>query len=101
MGKEIITEKGKEGFYINTLFKFKDEFKSHLEKSMEMGRSFIVPDYQRKPLPLFLLWKGIYFVTQKYPEYKYLIGPASISSMYSNNARILMIEYLKRRNNFV
>ncbi len=100
MGKEIITEKGKEGFYINTLFKFKDEFKSHLEKSMEMGRSFIVPDYQRKPLPLFLLWKGIYFVTQKYPEYKYLIGPASISSMYSNNARILMIEYLKRYHNW-
>ncbi len=101
MGKEIIDAKGKEGFYINSLFKFKTEFESYLVKSMEMGRSFVVPDYQRKPLPLFLLWKGIYFVTQKYPDYKYLIGPASISSLFSNNSKILMIEYLKRHHSWL
>jgi len=100
MGEEIIKSKGFDGFYINSLFKFHKEFESYLGKSMEMGRSFIVPDYQRKPLPLFLLWKGIYFVTQKYTQYKYLIGPASISSLYSTNARILIIEYLKRHHNW-
>ncbi len=78
MGADILSKKGIDGFYINTLFTLDDTFKSYLSLSMEMGRSFIVPDYQRKALPLFLLWKGIYHVTQKYPEYKYLIGPASI-----------------------
>lgn len=96
MGADILKNKGVEGFYISTLFKFDDRFKTYLVKSLEMGRSFIVPDYQRKPLPLFLLWKGIYFVTKRFPDYKYLIGPASISSMYSLNAKILLIEYLKK-----
>ncbi|MCK9499117.1 MAG: GNAT family N-acetyltransferase [Bacteroidales bacterium] len=96
MGKHIIEKYGKNGFYLNTLFKFNQGFDKYLEKSMEMGRSFIVQEYQKKTLPLFLLWKGIYFVTQKYPEYKYLIGPASISSIYSENSKILIIEFLKR-----
>lgn len=96
IGKPILEKFGKKGFYLNTLFKFQNGFEEYLEKSMEMGRSFIVPEYQRRTLPLFLLWRGIYFVTQKYPEYKYLIGPASISSIYSENAKILMIEFLKR-----
>jgi len=100
MGAEIMQEKGISGFYLNTLFEMNDSFKYYLEKSMEMGRSFIVPDYQRKPLPLFLLWKGIYFVTQRYPDYKYLIGPASISSLYSDNAKVLIVEYLKRNHNW-
>lgn len=98
MGAEILQGKGISGFYLNTLFTIKENFKPYLEKSMEMGRSFIVPEYQRKPLPLFLLWKGIYFVTQKYQHYKYLIGPASISSIYSHNAKILIVEYLKRNH---
>ncbi|HOZ30718.1 MAG TPA: lysophospholipid acyltransferase family protein, partial [Bacteroidales bacterium] len=100
MGADIIKEKGISGFYLNTLFDFKEEFQEHLKKSMEMGRSFIVPEYQRKPLPLFLLWKGIYHVTQRFPEYKFLIGPASISSLYSSNAKILIVEYLKRNHNW-
>ncbi|HNQ67734.1 MAG TPA: GNAT family N-acyltransferase [Bacteroidales bacterium] len=100
MGADIIKDKGIAGFYLNSLFEFKDDFKSYLGKSMEMGRSFIVPEYQRKPLPLFLLWKGIYHVTQKFPDYKYLIGPASISSLYSDNAKILIVEYLKRNHNW-
>ena len=100
IGLDILKEKGGDGFYINTLFKLKKDFIPYLEKSMEMGRSFIVQQYQRKALPLFLLWKGIYFVTQKYPQYKYLIGPVSISSLYSENSKILMIEYLKRKHHW-
>ncbi|MFQ3579483.1 MAG: lysophospholipid acyltransferase family protein, partial [Bacteroidales bacterium] len=96
LGKEILDKFGFNGFYLNSLFKFNPQFEKILSKSMEMGRSFIVSQYQRRPLSLFLLWKGIYQVTQKYPEYKYLIGPASISSEYSLNSQILMVEYLKR-----
>lgn len=98
MGEEILKQNGVEGFYINSLFSLQEKFKPYLQKSLEMGRSFIVPSYQRKALPLFLLWKGIYHVTQKYPHYKYLIGPASISNLYSDNSKILIIEYLKQKH---
>jgi putative hemolysin len=98
MGEEILKKHDLTGFYINSLFTFSDEIKPYLQKSMEMGRSFIVSEYQRKPLPLFLLWKGIYHVTQKYPQYKYLIGPASISNLYSDNSKTILIEYLKRNH---
>jgi putative hemolysin len=98
MGEEILKQNGVKGFYINSLFSLQEKFKPYLQKSLEMGRSFIVPSYQRKALPLFLLWKGIYHVTQKYPHYKYLIGPASISNLYSDNSKILIIEYLKQKH---
>lgn len=98
MGEEILKQNGVEGFYINSLFSLQEKFKPYLQQSLEMGRSFIVPSYQRKALPLFLLWKGIYHVTQKYPHYKYLIGPASISNLYSDNSKILIIDYLKQRH---
>ncbi len=98
MGTDILSDKGFEGFYMNSLFSFTNDFKPYLGKSMEMGRSFVAPDYQRKALPLFLLWKGIYHVTQKYQDYKYLLGPASISNLYSKNAKALIVEYLKRNH---
>ncbi len=99
MGKEIIDNYGINGFYLNTLFNFKKEFETYLSNSMELGRSFIVQDYQRKTLPLFLLWRGINNVTMMYPDYKYLIGPVSISSLFSTNSKILLLEFLKRNYN--
>lgn len=50
-----------------------------LYESIELGRSFITEEYQRKPLPLFMLWKGILYFLLKNPEYRYLIGPVTIS----------------------
>jgi putative hemolysin len=96
LGNSILKTTGIDGFYVNSLFELKKDFYPYMEKSMEMGRSFIVSEYQRRTLPLFLLWKGIYNVTLRYPEYQYLIGPASISNFYSKHAKILIIEYLKR-----
>jgi len=65
-----------------------------LSESLELGRSFIVKDYQRKPLPLFLLWKGILYFLIKNPEYRYLIGPVSISNQYSNFSKDLIIRFI-------
>ncbi len=94
-GKEIIERYGKKGFYIQSLFKIHDEFIPILEQSIELGRSFIVQDYQRKPMPLFLLWKGILYFLIKNPEYRFLIGPVSISSRFSNFSKGLIINFMK------
>jgi hypothetical protein len=67
-----------------------------LAESIELGRSFIVKEYQRKPLSLFLLWKGIFYYLLKNPEYRYLIGPVSISNDFSSFSRNLIVEFIKR-----
>lgn len=60
-----------------------------------MGRAFITKEYQQKPMPLFLLWKGIVHCTLRFPEHKYLIGGVSISNKFSNFSKSLMIEFMK------
>ncbi len=93
-GREIYDKFGIKGFYTQSLFKMKGGFVETLKQSLELGRSFIVKDYQRKPLPLFLLWKGILYFLLKNPEYRYLIGPVSISNTYSGISKELIIRYI-------
>ena len=94
-GKEILERYGKKGFYIQSLFKIDNGFLPILGQSIELGRSFIVKEYQKKPLPLFLLWKGILYFLIKNPEYRYLIGPVSISSRFSNYSKGVIINFMK------
>ncbi len=95
-GDEIMHEFKVQGFYIRTLFKIKKEFYPILEQSLELGRSFIVKEYQRKPLSLFLLWKGILYYLLKNKEYRYLIGPASISNDFSKFSKSLIISFFQK-----
>lgn len=95
LGKNIYAKYGIEGFYVHTLFKFEPELYDMMNNSIEMGRAFVIKEYQQKPMPLFLLWKGIVHVTLRFPEYKYLIGGVSISNQFSNFSKSLMIEFMK------
>ncbi|NBC83374.1 MAG: GNAT family N-acetyltransferase [Bacteroidetes bacterium] len=96
MGEEIIAQYGTQGFYLKSLFKISKKFTPVLRKSLELGRSFVVSEYQRKPLPLFLLWKGILYFLIKNPGYRYLIGPVSISNDFSKTSRNLMLQFLQK-----
>ena len=95
LGKDIYKRYGIEGFYIQSLFKFEPELYGMMEQTIEMGRAFIIKEYQQKPMPLFLLWKGIVHVTLRYPEHKYLMGGVSISNQFSEFSKSLMIEFMK------
>ncbi|PBJ12888.1 lysophospholipid acyltransferase family protein [Flavobacterium sp. ACN6] len=95
LGSEIYPKYGIEGFYLNDLFRFEPELHDMMHKSIEMGRAFIVKEYQQKPMPLFLLWKGIIHTTLRHPEHKYLLGGVSISNQFSDFSKSLMIEFMK------
>ena len=95
MGSQIFKEHGIDGFYLQDLFGFEPELYGMMSQSIEMGRAYIVKEYQQKPMPLFLLWKGIVHTTLRYPEHKYLIGGVSISNQFSNFSKSLMIEFMK------
>jgi len=95
-GDLILNQFGKTGFYINSLFKIHNDFLPIMSESVELGRSYIATDYQRKRLPLFLLWKGILYYLIKNPQYRYLYGPMSISKDYSNLSKSLIVAFIRR-----
>lgn len=95
MGAEIYKEHGINGFYLQDLFRFEPELHKMMSESIEMGRAFIIKEYQQRPMPLFLLWKGIVHCTLRFPSHKYLIGGVSISNKFSNFSKSLMIEFMR------
>ena len=95
LGSKIFPKYGINGFYLNDLFRFEPELYDMMHKSIEMGRAFIIKEYQQKPMPLFLLWKGIMHTTLRYPEHKFLLGGVSISNQFSDFSKSLMIEFMK------
>ncbi len=98
MGAEIYKKYGIDGFYLQDLFRFEPELHKMMSQSIEMGRAFIIKEYQQRPMPLFLLWKGIVHCTLRFPEHKFLIGGVTISDKFSNFSKSLMIEFM--RSNF-
>jgi putative hemolysin len=99
LGDELYKQYKKNGFYLHTLFKIKKRFSPILKQSLELGRSFIVSEYQRHPYALLLLWKGINrFIEQNNQAYKYLIGPVSISNNFSALSKDLMVDYITQNH---
>jgi putative hemolysin len=95
LGSEIFPKYGMAGFYLNDLFRFESELHEMMQNSIEMGRAFIRKEYQQKPMPLFLLWRGIIHTTLRFPEHKFLLGGVSISNQFSDFSKSLMIEFMK------
>ena len=95
LGSDFFDLYGVNGFYTHSLFRFDPELNTMLRQTIEMGRAFVVGDYQQKPMPLFLLWKGIALTTLHFPEHKYLLGGVSISNQFSDFSKSLMIEFMK------
>lgn len=97
-GDEILTTMGKRGFYIAELFKIKAPFYPILRQGIELGRSWIRKEYQQKPLPLFLLWKGILKYLMMNPQYRYMFGPVSISNSFSKFSKSLIVDFITKNH---
>jgi len=83
---EIVASHGVEGLYSRSLYKFDEKYIHRLGQAVEMGRSFVCPEYQRHPRALDLLWQGIGNWVAKNPEYHTLFGCVSISREHSTRA---------------
>ncbi len=91
----ILKERGLRGLYTSTLFEYRDELFRKVHSSLELGRSFVVPEHQKTYQPLMLLWSGIGRFVIKHPQYRYLFGAVSINSGYLGISRKLIVEFLK------
>ncbi|MBV9495157.1 MAG: lysophospholipid acyltransferase family protein [Acidobacteria bacterium] len=95
---EIVERYGSAGLYTSTLFRYSSRFFEAVGRaSVEMGRSFVRPEYQKSFSPLLLLWKGIGAFVSRNPKYCVLFGPASISNDFHPQSRGLLARYLMER----
>ncbi len=95
-GAHIVERYGIKGFYTSSLFKIGKELHPMFSQGLELGRSFIIQEYQRHRLSLFLLWKGILFYMMSKPHFRFIIGPVSISNSYQDVSKELIIEFIEK-----
>jgi hypothetical protein len=86
---------GARGLYLTSLFEFREPFFKLLGPSLELGRSFVRPEYQRSYAPLLLLWRGISEYIGRHPKYARVLGAASVSNNYDPLSRALLVEALR------
>lgn len=85
------------------LFKFSDSFvNNYLPYTIELGRSFIQPDYQsanvkRKSLyALDNLWDGLGALVLKYSKVRYFFGKVTMYTSYDIKARNTLLHFLHK-----
>jgi len=83
--RALLEQGGTSALYTHSLFAFGPGMKPYLESGLELGRSFVQPRYQTRQ-SLDYLWQGIGAFLRRYPGYRYLFGPASISRLYGDEA---------------
>ena len=98
LSDEILPRFGRDGLYTSTLFRFDDELLDAIAPALELGRSFVRPEYQRAFAPLMLLWKGIGLFVARHPRYRRMFGPVSISNEYASLTKQLLIAFLTINN---
>ena len=94
---DILPRHGISGLYTSTLFHYQRELFRRIGPAIELGRSFIRPEYQKQYAPLLLLWKGITRYVSLRPECAVLFGGVSISNQYTPVSRNLMARHLETR----
>lgn len=94
---EILALRGISGLYTSTLFRYDQRIFQKLGPALELGRSFVRPEYQRQYAPLLLLWKGIAGLVARRPETPVLFGAVSISNDYNPASREMIYRYFEAR----
>ncbi|MFO1493889.1 MAG: GNAT family N-acyltransferase [Lysobacterales bacterium] len=93
----ILAQHGKAGLYTHTLFDFDPRLDEVLGSGLELGRSFVVPDYWGSR-SLDYLWYGIGAYLRRYPDLRWLFGTVSISAALPRPARDHLVGYYQQHH---
>ena len=94
---QITAKYGVKGLYTNTLFHYDPTFFREIGPALELGRSFVRKEYQKKYAPLLALWKGLGKYVSRHPEAPVLFGAVSISNDYNPASRQLVARFLEEQ----
>jgi putative hemolysin len=89
-----VEKHGLQGLYSASLFQYGEKMDSVIAQGIELGRSFIQPRYWGRR-GLDYLWLGIGAYLARYPEYRYLFGPVSMSGGLPPAARDLLVAFYR------
>ncbi len=78
--------------YSSTLFNFQPTMEPYLAKGLELGRSFVQPQYWGMRI-LDHLWQGIGAYLAAHKQVRYLFGPVSLSSSLPKPARDMVAHF--------
>ena len=96
-GHELYARGGIDAFYLSGFFKIRPSGQALFAHTLEMSRAFVVPEAQLKPMPLYLLWKGIVHVLLRHPgQLRYVLGTVSVSNSYSRHSQAVMLGFLNQ-----
>lgn len=84
-------EENKE-LYSETLFSYEDSIQEKFPEAMELGRSFVQPQYWGKR-SLDYLWQGIGAYLKSNSHIRYLFGPVSLSNDFPDFGKDLMVYF--------
>jgi putative hemolysin len=94
----LVNRSGVDALYTRTLFEYGPELIKALSPALELGRSFVRPEYQRNYQALLLLWRGIGAFVVRHPEYRVLFGAVSISARYRDASLSLLTAFLEQNH---
>lgn len=94
----IVKKMGGRGLYSSTLFNYQPRFLHRMANSLELGRSFIRMEYQKKFGCLAIMWRGIGEFVARNRQYRFLFGPVSISQSYHAISKDLMVAFLSHHS---
>ena len=93
LSDKLIEKDGLDGLYLHKMFNFSSDFINRETPCIEMGRSFLIPEFQGSYQGLLLLWRGIGAFVYQFPQYRTLYGTVSISKLY-NPRSVKIIEHV-------
>lgn len=97
--KNIIKNYGIKGMYTSELFDYQPGMKPYWYQAVELGRSFVGPNYRGKA-SLDYLWQGIgafiNYKAQQGEPVRYLLGPVSMSAEYPHELKEMLVYYYRK-----
>lgn len=94
-GAPILAGHGLKGLYTASLFDYAHEMVPRLAEGMELGRSFVAPEYWGGR-SIDYLWQGIGAYLRRHPRVRYLFGAVSLSAALPLAAREQIVSYYER-----
>lgn len=94
LGDEILPAMGTQGFYNSKYFDLNKFVQKTGPNVIELGRTIVTPEYQKKSRSLFMLWRGIGEFVNRNPRYEGFFGPVGMSADYQQTSQQLLVQYL-------
>ena len=94
-GAQVLAGRGLPGLYTAGLFEYAEAMLPRIAAGMELGRSFVAPEYWGSR-SIDYLWQGIGAYLRRHPQVRYLFGAVSISAALPAPAREQIVAYYAR-----